>query len=351
MDTSRPPTEQAGPTADKPEGAHYNVHIHGTSYGLTIGEGNQVSQQFDGAAPPVEQPDSPAYAPARRRYLEALRERYGLVQTHAYAALAQDERVGQARQLPLLGSEGVYIPLRFDAPAARQAGRLEAQLSAGAPNKTTAQLRRQAERDLSPLTLAEALALPNHLAIIGDAGSGKTTLLHVLVTALAAEPGALALPDDLQAALPDPRPLPVLLPLRLFEHACGQNRYRRAAADLLRFVDDWFSSWCANAHLPPVFLAGISRPAGPGSCSTPWTKYPTPTIARPCAISFKTWPATFPRPALSSPPAWPAIAARSWTTASAWSMCATWTRASGPNWCEPSIAAWPSPTLKIGPAI
>ncbi|MCP4532134.1 MAG: NACHT domain-containing protein, partial [Delftia sp.] len=97
---------------------------------------------------------------------------------------------------------------------------------------------------------------------IGDAGSGKTTVLHVVVSALAAEDARAAVPD-LVAVLPEPRPLPVFLPLRLFEHACGRDDgpdgYTRCAADLMRFLDDWFARWHPAAGLPPGFLADHVR--------------------------------------------------------------------------------------------
>jgi formylglycine-generating enzyme required for sulfatase activity len=112
------------------------------------------------------------------------------------------------------------------------------------------------------LPLDAVLRLPGHLAIIGDAGSGKTTVLHVLTSVLAARsPEGLA--PDLAAALPDPRPLPVLLPLRLFEQACdggdggpaGAARYTHCPDDLLRFLDAWFRAWCPQVELPDGFLA------------------------------------------------------------------------------------------------
>jgi hypothetical protein len=120
---------------------------------------------------------------------------------------------------------------------------------------------------MRPLVLADALRLPGHLAIVGDAGCGKTTLLHVILSVLAAEdPRSIA--PDLIPALPEPHPLPVLLPLRLFEQACRPAEpsaaghlgdYQRCAADLLRFVDDWFNRWCPEAGLPPGFLAAHLR--------------------------------------------------------------------------------------------
>ena len=174
---------------------------------------------------------------ARARYLDALQKQYGIVQTHAFTDQAKDEQVGQPRRIPLLGEEGVYIPLTFDAPSDK--------LMNYEPVRVK----------LSPLNLVNVLSLPGHLAFIGDAGSGKTTLLHVLVTALASADPAILVEEPLAESLPDPRPLPILLPLRLFEHRCNQQHYQRTLDDLLRFVDDWFATWCTGVDLPAGFLA------------------------------------------------------------------------------------------------
>jgi len=213
-----------------------------------VGDGNVVivGGGSGSALPPLDL-DSPLAAAARARYLAALRERYGVIETHAFTALAEDERVGQPLRLPLLGEQGVYVPLAFDAAGAR-----EDILHRRDKNSLEAQ-----ERAGKPLSLAEVLHLPGHLALIGDAGSGKTTVLHVLVSLLAAEQ-PVALGAELAAALPQETPLPVLLPLRFFEHACNvtaADDYARCAADLLRFVDTWFNQWCPEVNLPPGFLA------------------------------------------------------------------------------------------------
>jgi formylglycine-generating enzyme required for sulfatase activity len=221
----------------------------------------QIAARFDTAPgapiPAISSLDTPEADAARERYRAALRERYNAVETHAFTALAEDERVGSPRRLPLLGEGSVYIPLTFDAPAAGQ--ELAATAGGSRPEKTAARLRTQAERETAPLTLARVLALPGHLAIVGDAGSGKTTLLHVLVTALAATARDDPIPPEIARALPGPRPLPVLLPLRLFEHACGRALYRRCAGDLLRFLDIWFAEWCQGTALPAHFLADHVR--------------------------------------------------------------------------------------------
>ncbi len=224
-----------------------NLHAEINGDGNVIGDGNVVHIGGGTSTPPPLDLDSPRAATARARYLAALRERYGVIETHAFTALAEDERVGQPLRLPLLGEQGVYVPLAFDAADAR-----EARLHRRDKDALEAQ-----ERAGKPLTLAEVLRLPGHLALIGDAGSGKTTVLHVLVSLLAAEQ-PVALGAELAAALPQETPLPVLLPLRFFEHACNAaaaTDYTRCAADLLRFVDTWFNRWCPEANLPPGFLA------------------------------------------------------------------------------------------------
>ena len=191
---------------------------------------------------------------ARARYLDALQKQYGIVQTHAFTDQAKDEQVGQPRRIPLLGEEGVYIPLTFDAPTYAR-DRIEQATKFG-----QAEAADLLEREARPYTLADALALPGHLAFIGDAGSGKTTLLHVLVTALASEDPATLVKGPLVETFPDPRPLPILLPLRLFEHRCNQQHYHRTLDDLLRFVDDWFAKWRPlDPPLPPTFLADHIR--------------------------------------------------------------------------------------------
>ncbi|CAG0998584.1 hypothetical protein GPROT1_03673 [Gammaproteobacteria bacterium] len=65
--------------------------------------------------------DTHDYVAARTQYLAALRDRYGVVQTHAFMELAQDQHVSHAKQLPLLGENGVFVPMRFDKGGAREA--------------------------------------------------------------------------------------------------------------------------------------------------------------------------------------------------------------------------------------
>ncbi len=205
------------------------------------------------AGEPVARVDSPDYAEARARYLDVLSERYNAIETHAYVALAQDEQVGSPQRLELLGEEGVYVPLTFDPPAGRRE-----MMEQGHPGKDEAHLREMAEREMQPLGLADVLDLPGHLAIIGDAGCGKTTILRVIVSALAAEnPTAIA--PDMVSTLPDLLPIPIFLPLRLFEHACADGyapqKYNHCVADLLRFLDDRFKMWCPTVVLPAGFFS------------------------------------------------------------------------------------------------
>ncbi len=97
------------------------------------------------------------------------------------------------------------------------------------------------------------LARPGHIAILGAAGSGKTTLLKIIATLLASVDAA-ALDTDLATVLPEPRPLPVLLPLRVFEHACNEPNPAYQRTDLLDFLDPWFRQWGDLPDLPPNFL-------------------------------------------------------------------------------------------------
>ena len=234
--------------ADRKEG--HQITIFGD--GNIIGDHSSADVRKGGAAPPPLDLDSAEAEAARRRYRKALRERYNVIETHAFTALASDDQVGAPKRPPLLGEGGVYVPLSFDVPAAREVAE-EAKEGRG---------REMAEREMQPRSLTQILGVPGHLAIIGDAGSGKTTVLHVIVSALAAEePQRLA--PDLAPALPEPRPTPILLPLRLFEHACATSEdgddYARRPDDVLRFVDEWFAHWCPAADLPPGFLAAHIR--------------------------------------------------------------------------------------------
>lgn len=219
-----------------------------------VGDGNVVLVGGMPGAPPPLDLDSAVVAAARARYLAALRERYGVIETHAFTALAEDERVGQPLRLPLLGEQGVYVALTFDAASIEARERL----MEGARQRRG--IEAELERTGAALSLPQVLRLSGHLALTGDAGCGKTTVLHVLVSLLAAA-APEALDPALAAALPSPSPLPVLLPLRFFEHACAApaNGCARCAADLLRFVDSWFAQWCPEANLPPGFLEAHIR--------------------------------------------------------------------------------------------
>jgi len=225
-----------------------DVHVNGNFTGR---------DSINGAFP--FDPNGPGADDARACYLSLLRKQYNFVETHAFTDLAEDEQVGKPRRLPLLGKDGIYVPLYLDAPLVRQESPIE---------QMPESLRRKWDRfewESKPKTLPDILKIfkGRHLAIIGDAGSGKTTLLHVLVSALAAEDPS-TLDPELAAALPAPRPLPILLPLRFFEQACcdreTNHSYTHCTADLLRFTDDWFRQWCSEAdRLPPRYLEGCIR--------------------------------------------------------------------------------------------
>ncbi len=209
-------------------------------------------------AGPAPGGDGSTYAAARDRYLAALRERYSFVETGAFAGLAQAGQEGRPRRLPLLGPGGVYVPLRFDAPTLYSIEPQQMDQELPGHDQEEERLQHLDEREPGPPSLAQVLALPGHLAIVGDAGCGKTTLLHVIISALAAgDPGAVA--PELAPVLPRPAPLPIFLPLRLFERACGDDdrpgAYRRCAADLLHFVDEWFAQEYPWTRLPTTFLA------------------------------------------------------------------------------------------------
>ena len=218
--------------------------------GNIVGDHSSADVWKGDAAPPPLDLDSPEAEAARERYREALRKRYNIAHTAGFLeAIAKNERIGSPKRLTLLGEHGVYVSLNLDAPGATREKR--AQQPHSAPED-----REAVERDLRPFSLDEALTLPDNLAIIGKAGSGKTTLLKVIASVLAAEePHRLA--PDLSEAVPTPRPLPIFLPLRLFEYACRPEDadYGRCLSDLLRFVDDWFVQRLALEGMPDGFLA------------------------------------------------------------------------------------------------
>ncbi|MGD9100666.1 MAG: hypothetical protein PVF45_09320, partial [Anaerolineae bacterium] len=139
--------------------------------------------------------DGPDYAAARVRYLAALRERYGVVETHGFMETVRDERVGKPHRLPLVGEAGVYVSLAFDAPLARRAALESGERPAG---KDEAHLRELAEREMQPLFLAGALQLPGHLALIGDveAAAGLRTVQDVDISVDFVQGGGFGLDED-----------------------------------------------------------------------------------------------------------------------------------------------------------
>jgi len=236
----------------KTDGGAYvdgDVHVYGGDFvGRDQGPG--------GGSPPLDLDSAEAQA-ARERYLEALRKRYNVAHTAGFLeAIAKNEQIGSPKRLALLGEHGVYVPLTLDAPTAVRERRM--QRPSSGPEDIE-----ELERELRPLSLDEALELPKNLAIIGKAGSGKTTLLKVVASVLASEdPRQLA--PDLSNAIPMPPPLPIFLPLRLFEYACRPEDadYQRCLSDLLRFVDDWFVQRLALDGIPDRFLSEHIRQGG-----------------------------------------------------------------------------------------
>jgi formylglycine-generating enzyme required for sulfatase activity/energy-coupling factor transporter ATP-binding protein EcfA2 len=228
--------------ADRKEG--HQITIFGD--GNIIGDHSSADVRKDGAAPPPLDLDSAEAEAARRLYLKALRKRYNVAHTAGFLeAIVKNKQIGSPKRLALLGESGVYVPLTLDARERRF------QQLSPAPEDLD-----EVEREIHPLSLAKALDLLDNLAIIGRAGSGKTTLLKVIASVLAAEdPHQLA--PDLSEAIPTPPPLPIFLPLRLFEYACRPEdaNYQRCLSDLLRFVDDWFAQELALDEILGRFLS------------------------------------------------------------------------------------------------
>ena len=197
----------------------------------------------------------PVYEEQRRAYLDALRERYNWVNTGAFVEQAGPRQTGRSSRLPLLGDagqEGVYVPLAFDPTAGRDR-------AVDPPGKRKPQDEAPELAMRTRLPLAQVLKEPGHLAIVGAAGCGKTTVLHMLA-ALLADPDPASFAPDLADALPSPTPLPIFLPLRLFEHACASGSSQRTLASLLRFLDDWFrQGYAGETSLPEDFLAAHIR--------------------------------------------------------------------------------------------
>ncbi len=97
-----------------------------------------------------------------------------------------------------------------------------------------------------------------HVALLGKAGCGKTTVLRLATAVLAAGDPALA--QKQLGLTAEPLPVPVLIVLREFEHACQTQsaRYTRDVPGLLRFVDARFEQRHPG-RVPRGFVSGLIR--------------------------------------------------------------------------------------------
>ncbi|MCB0044157.1 MAG: SUMF1/EgtB/PvdO family nonheme iron enzyme [Caldilineaceae bacterium] len=209
---------------------------------------------------PPEPDPQPSIDPVEiAAYLQAVVRQYGQVETRPYQRLS--DMSGAAPVLPLLDTaeqSGVYVPLRFDLHLRLEAedphlrrGALAGRLDSVEAQEIESILGNTTRTDVSlDVPLTDVLAAPGHLALIGQAGSGKTTVLRLIASMLAAE-------DDLLLAeqlgiTREPRPVPVYLALRDFDHACRNKpeEYARDVESLLRFADDNFARWNPNTVSP-----------------------------------------------------------------------------------------------------
>lgn len=211
------------------------------------------------AAAPVGPPPDPAAVAA---YLDRVREQCGQVETRPYRQVSElREAAPSLSLLPAEGRAGVYVPLRFDLHPSRASleGRPEPARRGAAGTEEDA--RQLAERDLTrtDVPLAEVLAAPGHLVLIGAAGCGKTTVLRLVAAVLASGDPELARGElGIEAG---PLPVPILVALRDWEHACqtAPATYCRDVDGLLRFVDDHWQRWHPDARVPPGLLGGLVR--------------------------------------------------------------------------------------------
>lgn len=185
-------------------------------------------------------------------YREALRAQCARLETRPYQQRA--ELRGAPPGLTLLET---YEPLRFDLyPSRATRPRPEQRRRPAAQDELLAEAQRELSRPA--VDLPAILAEPGHVVLLGKAGSGKTTVLRLVTAVLAAADPALA--AKRLALTADPLPVPVLIALREFEHACQTQpaRYPRDVTGLLRFVDDQFRQRHPDC-VPPAFVSDLIR--------------------------------------------------------------------------------------------
>ena len=214
--------------------------VHRLAAALEMSE--PLKQQFFEAADLVYRPATPKAQPTTAApqldpvqvaaYLEAVRNQCGRAETRPYRQLS--EQRGAPPRLSLLDEKercGVYEPLRFDLHSTRADGEI---LETTLPKRKTVRNPAALDAPRTNISLAEVLASPGHVALIGAAGCGKTTVLRWVATHM-----ALSDRDQARRELGltfDPVPLPVYIALRDFEHVCANRtealpaRYRELAS-------------------------------------------------------------------------------------------------------------------------
>ncbi len=179
-------------------------------------------------------------------YLSALRDQCARLETRPYKQLS--ELRGAPACLTLLNT---YEPLRFDLHPSHVRSHRHPEAAA---------LADEALRDRSQLDIAlpAVLGEPGHIVLLGQAGSGKTTVLRLVTAVLATAERALA--AEHLGLIADPLPVPVLIALREFEHACQTRptHYTRDVPGLLRFVDAQFHQRHPG-RVPVSFVSDLLR--------------------------------------------------------------------------------------------
>ncbi|MDX9956515.1 MAG: hypothetical protein RBT75_20630, partial [Anaerolineae bacterium] len=203
------------------------------NYCRTKGYLEHLAQSLTAARQPMPVP-APLDATHLAAYLAALREQCARLETRPYKQLS--ELRGAPVCLMLLDT---YEPLRFDLHSIRARSQRQGKRLARTDD---AELQVEALREGSQLDvdLPAVFAEGGHVALLGKAGCGKTTVLRLATAALATGDPVLA--EQHLGLMAEPLPVPVLIALREFEHACQtqSTRYVRDVAGLLRFVDDQF---------------------------------------------------------------------------------------------------------------